>query len=319
MSSAINESSGQNVHKKPGLDDSLKYFSPKKVARSIGVSESSLKRWCDAGHIQAIKTAGGHRRITKADVVAYIRQSKNQIVEPEALGLPNINTVEIVDYADAQNQLFGAILAGNEERCRTILMHLFISGVELADLFDHVVSPTFQRVGEKWDCGDISVYQERRGCVMCLNACQDLRGLLKPHEPDAPVAIGASTEGDHYMLPTTAVELVLKSEGWNAENLGSNLPFSSLIEAAQTYRPSLFWLSVSHLADEAAFVAGFNQFAENVSPGTFVVIGGNSLTTSIRSRINNAICCDNLSQLATTVRGLKTALSERKKQDGTVG
>jgi len=65
-----------------------KNASPKQVARAIGVSESTLKRWCDGGLIPMTKTAGGHRRIEVAAVIKFLRETGRQVVEPELLNLP---------------------------------------------------------------------------------------------------------------------------------------------------------------------------------------------------------------------------------------
>ncbi len=48
-------------------------LSPKKAAKILGVSESSIKRWCDAGQIQILKTSGGHRRISIASLMDFAR------------------------------------------------------------------------------------------------------------------------------------------------------------------------------------------------------------------------------------------------------
>ncbi|MEO8272128.1 MAG: helix-turn-helix domain-containing protein, partial [Aureliella sp.] len=61
---------------------------PKQVGRSLGVSESSVKRWCDKGEIETHYTAGGHRRIAVATVLALVREGKFTLVAPEALELP---------------------------------------------------------------------------------------------------------------------------------------------------------------------------------------------------------------------------------------
>ena len=50
-------------------------LSPRELAQAIGVSESSLKRWADAGQIRVARTAGGHRRISIADAVRFIREA----------------------------------------------------------------------------------------------------------------------------------------------------------------------------------------------------------------------------------------------------
>ena len=48
-------------------------LTPKQVARAIDVSESSIKRWCDKGVIETQYTAGGHRRITMAGLIEFVR------------------------------------------------------------------------------------------------------------------------------------------------------------------------------------------------------------------------------------------------------
>ena len=55
-------------------------LTPKQVARAIDVSESSIKRWCDKGVIPTQYTAGGHRRITMADTLEFLRTGKYQLV-----------------------------------------------------------------------------------------------------------------------------------------------------------------------------------------------------------------------------------------------
>ena len=62
-------------------------LSPRDLADAIGVSESSLKRWADAGKIQVSRTDGGHRRIPLAEAVRFIRATGAQVVRPDILGI----------------------------------------------------------------------------------------------------------------------------------------------------------------------------------------------------------------------------------------
>jgi MerR family transcriptional regulator, light-induced transcriptional regulator len=68
------------------------HLTPKQVARAIGVSEASLKRWCDKGLIHSVRTAGGHRRLPLADVMSFLRKSGHPLVSPEVLGLPAVSS-----------------------------------------------------------------------------------------------------------------------------------------------------------------------------------------------------------------------------------
>ncbi|MCA9674189.1 MAG: helix-turn-helix domain-containing protein, partial [Myxococcales bacterium] len=72
----------------------MRMLSPRELADALGVSESSLKRWVDAGRIRAARTEGGHRRIRLSEAVRFIRDSGTPIVRPELLDMPELAAAE---------------------------------------------------------------------------------------------------------------------------------------------------------------------------------------------------------------------------------
>ncbi len=288
----------QNVH---FSDDSIELYSPRKVARSIGVSESSLKRWCDAGILNATKTAGGHRRISRPEVISFVKRRNLKLFAPETLGLPVLEDVVIENPADALNQYHDALLVPDATKCSKLLFYVFMSGWNVAEIFDQLVSPAMTRIGDQWHEGQVEVYQERQACQACLSAIHQLSSLLPSPRASAPTALGGSIEDDYYDVPTKAVEATLVSLGWRATSLGSNLPLESLLKSAHVHRPTLFWLSVSHLEDPVRAVFALNEFASGLPVETTLVIGGHAIDSEFRSQIKQAIFCDNLSQLEALV------------------
>jgi len=106
-------------------------------------------------------------------------------------------------------------------------------------------------------------------------------------------------------LPTALVELTLRQAGWQAQSLGSRLPFPTLSAAIRDLRPRLFWLSVSHVDDERQFVAEYADFYQSIPQDVVVVVGGRALRDAMRQQMKYAAYCDNLSHLETLLRAVK--------------
>ena len=66
-------------------------FSPRKIADALGVGESTVKRWIDAGRLEADRTLGGHRRVALDEVLRFVREEGTDVVYPEALGLDGLD------------------------------------------------------------------------------------------------------------------------------------------------------------------------------------------------------------------------------------
>lgn len=278
-------------------------LTPKQVARAIGVSEASLKRWCDKGLLPTQRTAGGHRRLPLAGVLTFLRDSKRELVRPEVLGLPSTSGQTEAVINRAVPRLCDALQAGDEERVAAILFDLHLAGHNLDAIGDRLIGPAFEKIGHGWETGDIEVYEEHRGTEVCLRALHRFSQGLPAPPADAPLALGGTIAGDPYRLPTTLVELVLRQLGWRAESLGPDHPADTLLAALRTRKPRVLWLSVSWMRSREAFVAEYNRIFEAAHPmGVAVVVGGNALTEAVREEIRYAAYCDTLSHLQTFVQ-----------------
>jgi excisionase family DNA binding protein len=269
----------------------------KQVARALQVSESSIKRWCDKGVLPVAYTAGGHRRIPLSGLIDFLRSSKHELAKPEVLGLPATTgqTVRVLDRA--ASQMSEALLRGDDEGCRRIVLDLYLAQHAVSRICDEVFSKAFDEIGQRWENGDAEVYQERRGCMIVLRVLNELRTLLPTPAADAPTAIGGAPEGDPYNLGTTMAELVLREEGWNANSLGNNLPFGTLAAAIKENGPRLFWISASHIDNDGDFLNGYQNLYDSFGGDVAFVVGGRALVAEIRQKMKYAAYCDNLQHL----------------------
>ena len=279
-------------------------FSPKQVARAIGASESSVKRWCDRGILPSIKTAGGHRRLPISGILEFLRAEDRAILDPLAIGLPEGAGATPKSAEAAAGPFQFALVEGNYNVCRRLIFDTLLAGESIARIFDELISPAMVGVGEDWCQGNLEVFQERRGCEIVSRLVHELRLTVVAPKADAPLSMGGSIEGDPYMLPNRMIETTLIAAGWKASSLGGGVPLPSLSTAIASHRPRLFWLSVSIIGDDDKFQTGFAKLQEACGEHTSLVVGGRALTEQLRKKLNYTVYCENLQRLDSFVRAL---------------
>ncbi len=197
----------------------------RQVAEALNVSESSVKRWCDRGAIPTIRTLGGHRRIPLEGLLKFLEQTNRQVLVPSKLKEQESGESRLPPQTDDLPELLPqfekAVIAGDEETCRTLLTKYYARHESFSRLADEFIAATFHRIGELWDCGSLEVYQERRGCEVCHRVLYEFRRLLPQAPPNAPVAIGAAPSGDQYTLPSQIIELVFDRVQLASNEFGS--------------------------------------------------------------------------------------------------
>ena len=277
------------------------------------MSESSLKRWVDQGLIQAVRTAGGHRKLALEGVLKFLRENNHPIIAPELLLLPAASPQSEIGLRRGSERLLEALLAGNEELARHVIFDLYLAKHSIATIFDQVFANALRSIGDKWSCQEIDVYQERRSCEIALRVLYELRRAIP--QPDSRCsAIGGTMHGDQTTIPTIMAELVLRDAGWQAMSLGTSLPTESLIKAMEESHAQLFWLSATHIHDEATFVHDFVKISAAASRcGMALVVGGRALNEALRRELSYSAFCDTMQHLDTFARTLLRASASSDK------
>ncbi|MCO8124428.1 helix-turn-helix domain-containing protein [Stieleria sp. TO1_6] len=284
-------------------------YSPKQVATSLQVSESSIKRWCDQGVIPTVRTVGGHRRITLSGLRQFLRSTNRTLADPQVLGIDDLELsvaskpavrhppVRGEGREPAQQAFRAALAVGDEDRCLQLLEERLSLGWTRAEAAEDLIADALRGQGDAWGCGELAVYQERRSCTICARLIQVLRAGLDNLPAAAPVAIGAAPESDPYQIPTALVELVLRESGWNAINLGNDVPLDSLAEAVIDYSPKLVWLSVTSVVDPERLIREQNKLADSLDDQVSMIVGGRALDDSLRPKLRYTAYCDSLRHL----------------------
>ena len=289
------------------LDAAERDLSPRQVAEAMGVSESSLKRWCDSGLIPTRRTAGGHRRVPVAGVVAFLRERGFDPKRPDLLGLPAGAHRDRRELGELEHRAGEALRTGNESDFSSLLLGLYLGGRSLAELSDKLLAPAFESLGASWAHGRIEVYQERRAVELVRKTLHELSRVIPVPGSDAPLALTATLEGDPYTLPVALAELVLRDTGWNATSLGSGNPAASLAAAIDDLSPRLLCVSTSAIVDFSKFTSDCNALYEHArSRGTALALGGRAITRELRERIRYSAYCESMSALVGFAESLWT-------------
>lgn len=222
------------------------HLSPKDLARAIGMSESSLKRWVDAGLITVQRTAGGHRRIPMAEAVRFVRSQGHRLVDARPFGFRAGAPAGAGDGQDFMN----ALTAGDVTAARDALIGRYLAGDDVATLCDGPVHRAMRGLGELWrDAdplrGECGIAIEHQASGICLELFAQLRSLIGHPPAGAPVSLGCAPEGDPYQLPGVMAAATLADAGYASLSLGPETPYRVLEAAIASKRPRLVWVAVS--------------------------------------------------------------------------
>ncbi|VTR99872.1 B12-binding domain-containing protein [Tuwongella immobilis] len=282
------------------------YVSTAQVARALGVSVTTVKRWVDESILPAHRTPGGHRKLLINDVLRLVREGSFPHADLGQLQIPRM-PVEESDPRALSKQLTDALLASDSEAVRSLIHGAYRNGVSIEFLADRIIGPAMAYVGHQWEAGQIGIMHEHRSTQACVGALYELRGMLRMQAVDAnrPVAICGAPEHDHYTMPSLLAKLVLLDAGWNAINLGPNTPMSAFLDAMHLYKPTLIVVSISYLPDPHQFLQKYSEFYRQAEQlGIPVAVGGRGLTETLRVNMPYTTFGDGLTHLSAFARTL---------------
>jgi len=204
------------------------------VARLLGVTDTTVKRWIAQGRLQCVTTPGGHRRFERGEIERF----------RQALGGRS---------DDLEFQFLQHLLEGRDIfKLQSVLIEMrgrLGAWWRVAD----ILGAALTELGQEWERGLCSIFQEHQasrrfqqalwGCVAGLpSPSQEARSLL------------AAVEGDEHTRGLSLAELCLREAGWKSLWLGSPTPTPVLIEAIQKSAPRMVAVSASVFSSDSAIL-----------------------------------------------------------------
>jgi len=246
---------------------------PAELARAIGVSESSVKRWIDAGRIEALRTPGGHRRVPIAAAVRFIHETGQPLADPTVLGLDEATTGDtsgaVVLAAWAK-----ALEAGDETRVRGLAIERYLAGHDAATICDQWVLPAYKLLRDDCSHPSEACIVLHRGRQISYEVLRTLRDAAGPPLDANRVALTADIGAMIDSLPEAAAHTVLHEAGWDATSLGPAVSRQVLVGAMPRLKPKLVWLSASGDADPAAVADTLHAVASAAGEDVLLYIHG---------------------------------------------
>ena len=216
-------------------------ISTKGVAEVLGVSEATVKRWADAGMLRCFRTRGGHRKFRLRDVRAFLSDEQQQSATPPPKTAP-----PVTELNDDQKEARALALAGDVDALVSMIANQHLRGVRLATMFDTVIAPAMNDIGESWARGLVTVAQEHVAASALSDMLARIRPLVESRaRPDRGRALCACVGDEHHDLALRMVALVLSEQGYRTSMVGANVPAGDLALMVASDRPVLLALSAS--------------------------------------------------------------------------
>lgn len=259
-------------------EENTNFLTTRQLARMWQVSEATVKRWADAGHLHPTRTPGGHRRFALSEVLRF-QNEQGLDVSREARKLTHVSALlkgrESFDEAETGEQFFEAIVRGQEAAASAILLASYIDGLPLVKILDVSVTEAMRRIGNLWHCGEVTVADEHLATQTATRAVETLRECIRREQADNRIAVVCTVEEEMHGLAVLCLQLLLEEKGWRVVNLGAHTPFYAMTDAIEKHKPQLICISSTANMALSRNAREYDQFrAAAMKRGVWLVLGG---------------------------------------------
>jgi len=284
-------------------------YSTKDLAKMWDVSESTIKRWADAGLLKCQKTIGGHRKFDIDEVSRFQNHSGLVALQRRALkedgdagDLENI--LSAPDFPRIVQLYKEKSLAGQERAVADLVTQAFLHGMSMPTICEKIIKPAMWEIGELWREGKAEVFEEHLATFATIQALTELQALVPKKRSQNRLALVGCSEGEFHQVATMMVRYLLEAEGWKVISLGTHTPLFSFSDAINKFKPELVCISTTIVDNLERVARDFNALQRTASRhGTRVVVGGMALENeATRARLRGALYVSTLYELLSLVR-----------------
>lgn len=276
------------------------------VARRTGTPETTLRAWERRyGAVRPERAETGRRLYSDADIdrLRLMRQAVDAGRQISTVaGMSNDDLARLVEedrgFAETPGQAAGtnhstaeivagclpAVAAMDAPALQARLNQAMLR-LPAVSLIDDVIAPLLHRIGRQWEEGRLSPRHEHLASSVVRTILTQLQAAVQ-HAAAGTIVIGTPPNQLHD-LGTQFVAALAISEGWNAVNLGADIPASDIVAAAHEVGADVVALSVIHPSGDSRIEEELAYISEHLGDDVRLIVGGQG-AESYRSAIERA-------------------------------
>ena len=203
-----------------GAQDDTELVTLQDAADILGVHYMTAYRYVRSGQLHATKH-DGRWMVAPGDLEAFTNRDRTS---PAGRRLP---------IEERRSRLRARLLAGDGPGAWAIVEDALRASVDSADVLTEMILPIMHDIGEDWHGGTVTIAQEHtatavaRRLVARLGPVDARRGRRR-----GAVVLGAVSR-DHHDLGVAVLANLLRGEGYEARDLGGDVPTEAFVETLQ--------------------------------------------------------------------------------------
>ncbi len=237
-------------------------MSLRQAAEQLGVHYMTVYRYVRLGMLPARKN-GAAWSVDAADV--------------EAFAAPEAEPRRGRRSADWNARLKARLVVGDERGSWSVIEAALASGLAPADVYEDVLRPAMNEIGDEWAGGLLDVADEHRASAVAARVIGRLGPRFARRGRSRGTVVTATPPGDLHGLGLAVVADLLRGARFEVVDLGPNTPPSSLAKAvAEANRLTAVAIS-AHDPDGADRVVVAVAAARSAADGVLVLLGGSAI------------------------------------------
>lgn len=258
------------------------------VARLFNVTETTVKRWADEGTLKCQKTPGGHRKFQIRNVIAFAEEHKFEPIG--ALSLPGKEGTEAAAQVAILKRDFAVLVRAFVEKAlspdRTDLYiffsYLYEHRIALWEIYDLVLKPGMEEIGDRWARGEIGVNQEHRASYETLDALAKLQNEILVKPPTGDSVLFACLGDELHEIGLRCAAYLFEAEGWQTHYLGARTPLDAILSAARELQPTVVAVSITYAHNAGDLTGQLLRIADAVKAmNSKVIVGGTGVPADL--------------------------------------
>lgn len=185
----------------------------------------------------------------------------------------------LIEYDADVKELVKALLAGDKERCSTLLQERVTTLEEFVHFFDTTVHNAMIKIGYMWEAGEISVAKEHLASGTLYDVLVVFLDRFKAVQTKKLELFISSAPNEHHGLGIKIASIVLEKLGYQVTSLGIDLPSKEIFKAITEFKPDIFLLVATlpaNALDVALLIEELQQSKQFAGKEFQIGIAGNA-------------------------------------------